>query len=149
MRDAADDEGDGYWARQIDVQRATVSAWRALAAGAVEEAVRRMRKAADRAAEMEKHPITPGALQPAGEILGDLLLEVDRPGEALEAYVTSLDTWPRRYHSLLGAARAAERLGNADRADRYYREFAGLTAEADSGRREVAEVRDREGAGQR
>lgn len=149
LRAAADEEGERYWARQIDVQRTSVSAWRALADGATEEAVRRMREAADRAAEMEKHPITPGALQPAGELLGDLLLEVDRPGEALEAYEASLETWPRRYHSLLGAARSAERLGHEERADRFYRQFADLTSEADSGRREVAEVRDRGGAGQR
>lgn len=139
LREAA----DGYWTRELEVQRRSVAAWAALADGRQQEAVEEMSAAAGQAAEMEKHPITPGSLQPAGELLGDLLLEVDRPAEALDAYEASLETWPRRYHSLLGAARAAERAGRDEAAARYYREFAELTADADPGRPDVTEVRDR------
>ena len=35
---------------------------------------------------VEKHPVSPGALLPPYEALGDLLLDLDRPAEALEAY---------------------------------------------------------------
>ncbi|MFW6193391.1 MAG: hypothetical protein ACOC83_07875 [Gemmatimonadota bacterium] len=123
------------WTREIGIQRSAVLAWISLAEGRAEEAVERMRTAADEAAGMEKNPITPGALRPAGELLGELLLEVDRPAEALEAYETSLDTWPRRYHSLLGAARAAEEAGQAETAEGYRSELAELTADADPERR--------------
>lgn len=123
------------WTREIGIQRSAVLAWIALAEGRAEEAVEGMRAAAEEAAGMEKNPITPGALRPAGELLGDLLLEVDRPAEALEAYEASLETWPRRYHSLRGAARAAEGAGQAETAGDYRSELAELTAEADPERR--------------
>jgi len=41
------------------------------------------------------------------EAVGDLLMELDRPGEALEAYEASDAIWPERYNTLIGAARAA------------------------------------------
>lgn len=138
------EEAESYhWARRIEVQRGSVSAWIALAEGDTEAAVAQMRTAAELAGEMEKHPVTPGALQPASELLGDLLLEVDRPAEALEAYQASLETWPGRYHALLGAARAAEGAGEEAAAEEYYRAFAELTADAEPVREEVAEVRER------
>jgi tetratricopeptide (TPR) repeat protein len=80
---------------------------------------------------MEKHPITPGDLQPAQELLGDLLMVAGQPEEALEAYEESLAVWPQRYHSLLGAARAAEEAGLEEVAADYFHELVELTAEAD------------------
>jgi tetratricopeptide (TPR) repeat protein len=134
-----------YWARQIEVQRRSVSAWATLAEGDREAAVLEMTAAAGLEAQMEKHPVTPGALQPAYELLGDLLLEADRPAEALAAYEQSLETWPRRYHSLLGAARAADGVEDDAAAARYYGELAQLTADADPDREGVAEARERTG----
>lgn len=127
---AARSDDDAYWADRIAVQRGGVTAWRLLAEGRTDPAVEEMRRAAALAAEMEKSPITPGALQPAHELLGDLLLEADRPDAALRAYTRSLDTWPRRYHSLLGAARAAEHAGRDDAAERYQSALAELAADA-------------------
>lgn len=124
---------DGYWADQILVQRRSVAAWRTMAEGRSDDALALMREAADLASRMEKHPITPGDLQPARELLGDLLSEMGRHDEALAAYERSLETWPRRYHSLLGAARAAEAAGHAEPARRYrrmIREQAGAAAGA-------------------
>ncbi len=138
---AATERDDTYWARQIGVQRQGVSAWLAMAEGRTEDAVREMTAAAEAAQQTEKHPVTPGALQPAHELLGDLLLELDRPGEALAAYERSLETWPRRYWSLLGAARAAERHGDAANAGRHYRELAELAEDAAEDREGVTEAR--------
>lgn len=128
---AARQADDGYWADQILVQRRSVEAWRTMAEGRADEALRLMREAADLASGMEKHPITPGDLQPAHELLGDLLGEMGRHGEALAAYERSLETWPRRYHSLLGAARAAEAAGREDAARRYRRMLRELPGDAD------------------
>ncbi len=135
--------GDGYWARRGEVQRRSVAAWRALAEGDEARAVEEMTAAAELEGGMEKHAITPGELQPAHELLGDLLVEVGRPAEALEAYERSLETWPRRYHTLLGAARAAEAAGLEERAVAHYRALAELAASADSDREGAREARER------
>jgi len=120
--------GDTYWANQIEVQRLSLAAWMANAAGHAEHAVRDMRAAADLAGTMEKDPVTPGDLQPPYELLGDLLLDLGRPDEALRAYETSLETWPARRNSLSGAKRAAEAAGATDRAASYDRALAELRA---------------------
>jgi hypothetical protein len=70
--------------------------------------------------------VTPGAILPAAELLGDLLLELKRPKEALAAYEGSLAEAPKRYNSLAGAARAAELAGDQSSARRYYTELVGL-----------------------
>ena len=44
-------------------------------------------------------PVTPGAILPARELLGDLLLELKRPAEALAAYERSLADAPKRFNS--------------------------------------------------
>ncbi len=56
--------------------------------------------------------MTPAPTLPAQELLGDLLMELGRPAEALQAYRASLQTMPGRLNSLLGAARAARDAGD-------------------------------------
>ena len=75
-----------------------------------------MRSAGELEASVEKHPVTPGALLPPYESLGDLLVALDRPGEALVAYENSNRTWPQRYNTLAGAALAADAADDADAA---------------------------------
>lgn len=91
---------------------------------------------------VEKHPVTPGALYPPYEALGDLYLLNERPTEALEAFEASLGIWPKRYHSLLGAARAAQRLGDTQRAKHYYRELLVVVGDEPTERRGVSEARE-------
>jgi hypothetical protein len=62
---------------------------------------------------------------PPRELLGDMLLELKRPNEALLQYATELKANPNRFDSLYGAGRAAELAGEKDEATRYY---AGLLA---------------------
>jgi cytochrome c-type biogenesis protein CcmH/NrfG len=57
--------------------------------------------------------------RPTGEMLGDMLLQMDKPGEALEAYRGALDLAPNRLDSLLGARTAAARSGNLELAKDY------------------------------
>lgn len=84
------------------------------------------------------HPVTPGAVLPARALLGDLLLELNRPDEALRAFERSLMESPNRFNSLAGAARAAARAGQRDKAGEFYRTL--LTQADDESRR--PEVRD-------
>jgi tetratricopeptide (TPR) repeat protein len=87
-----------------------------------------MTEAAELEAATPKHAVTPGPTLPAYEQLGDLLLEQDRAAEALAAYERSLQLYPQRFNSLLGAARAARASGEADRARVHYAQLAAVAA---------------------
>ncbi len=50
-------------------------------------------------------------------------MEQHRPSEALVAYTHSLDLYPNRFNSLLGAARAAREAGEVTHARRLYAEL--------------------------
>ena len=100
-----------------------------------------MRAAAELDDRTEKHPVTPGALLPAREQLGELLLEQDRPAEALAEYEASLKRTPRRLGGLYGAARAARLVGQADKAQAHYAQVLEITSDGDGSRAEIKEAR--------
>jgi hypothetical protein len=87
-----------------------------------------MREAAQREDATEKSAVTPGPLAPARELLGDLLLDVGRPAEALVAYRTVLSSEPNRYLTVDGARRAAEAAGDRRTASVYEAQLARITA---------------------
>ena len=130
-----------YWAGQVKIQRLAAGAWLARATGDPAEAVRRATAAADIEDVTQKHPVTPGAVLPARELLGDLLLELSRPADAARAYEASLRQAPGRARSLFGLARAAEQAGDITTARARYREFLDLMAKADGDRAELAVAR--------
>jgi tetratricopeptide (TPR) repeat protein len=70
--------------------------------------------------------VTPGAILPARELLGDALLELKRPAEALKAYEGSLTNAPNRFYGLAGAARAADAAGQPDQAKKHYKALIAL-----------------------
>jgi tetratricopeptide (TPR) repeat protein len=100
---------DYNWADQVEVQRRSVGAWIARATKKDEEAVAALRSAADLEDSMEKHPVTPGAVLPAREQLGDLLLEIGQLADAAVQYETVLKSSPGRRNSLRGLE-AAKRI---------------------------------------
>jgi len=53
-------------------------------------------------------------------MLGDMLLDQNKPEEALAEYQASLKNDPGRFDSLYAAARAAELAGKHDKANEYY-----------------------------
>ena len=59
-------------------------------------------------------------IQPAHELLGEMLLDTGDAGEALRVFEVSLERTARRPHSLYGAARAATAMGDEEAARRYY-----------------------------
>ena len=130
---------DQYWATQVRIQRLTVSAWEACAEKKKEEALELMRSAADLEDSTEKHPVTPGPIVPAREMLGDLLLELREPAQALKEFEKSLLVSPNRFGGLLGAARAAKLSGDMEKARSYYSKLATISSRADS---RVVEIRE-------
>jgi tetratricopeptide (TPR) repeat protein len=99
--------GDDYWATQVDVQLNEALAWLAHAEGKDDDALKLIRQAADKEDAIEKRPVTPGAIVPAREQLGDLLLELNRPEEALKEFEHALTMTPQRRGALMGKAHAS------------------------------------------
>jgi tetratricopeptide (TPR) repeat protein len=99
--------GDEYWATQIHVQRNSALAWINYTEGKTDEAIKLMRAAADEEDAVEKLPVTPGAIVPAREQLGDLLLELGNTKEALKEFNSALSQTPKRRGALTGTARIA------------------------------------------
>jgi len=106
--------GDVYWATQVKIMKREVMAWSAQAEGKHDEAVTRMREAADEEDAIEKLPVTPGPIVPAREQLGDLLLEQGHPQLAYQEFAKALESTPGRRGALRGAARSAERMRSAN-----------------------------------
>ncbi|HJR15877.1 MAG TPA: tetratricopeptide repeat protein [Gemmatimonadales bacterium] len=130
LETAAGTAGEALFARNIQILRLGVRAWLAHAQQDTVTSVALMRKAAELEAATPKHAVTPAPTMPAYELLGDLLLEQGNAAEALAAYRRSLDLYPRRFNSLLGAARAARRSGDFTRARTLYQELLALAAGA-------------------
>jgi tetratricopeptide (TPR) repeat protein len=57
--------------------------------------------------------------RPTCEMLGDMLLQMGKPAEALEAYKQALELAPNRFDSLIGARAAAAHSGNMKLSEEY------------------------------
>ena len=110
LRDAASDAGEDRFASYIEIDRKILAGWINHAEGNADRAVGLMRDAAALEATVEKDPVSPGALLPPNEALGDLLLALERPEEALAAYQASDEVWPNRYNTIRGLERAGAHL---------------------------------------
>ncbi|MBE0599172.1 MAG: tetratricopeptide repeat protein [Desulfuromonadales bacterium] len=131
LRERAKTAGDQHFATYIEIDRLILAGWMARAQNRPDEAIRLIRSAGELERTVDKHPVTPGALLPPNEALGDLLTDLDRPSEALEAYRSSERIWPKRYNTLLGAARAATAAGDAKSARALYTALIGIAGESD------------------
>jgi len=141
LKDKLLEAKDTYWANQVEVQRLGASAVAAYTQGDGKKAIELARAAADLEATMDKHPATPAAVQPARELLGDLLLQINDAKGALEEYELSLQSEPNRFRSLLGKARAAQKAGDTAAARDGYQKLVALGSQADADRPELAEAK--------
>jgi tetratricopeptide (TPR) repeat protein len=123
---AAPPAGPYDWAGQVESLRLAAAGWLAHAEGKDDDAVSLLTAAAELEERVGKHPVSPGAVLPAREQLGDLLLELGRQREALAAYERALVDAPNRFNGLAGAARAAELAGEAAKARELYGKLAEL-----------------------
>lgn len=116
-----------YTADQIEIQRLAVAAWIAAAENRPAEALRMMRASADLEDSTEKDNVTPGAIIPARELLGELLLTLNQPTAALKELEASLQRTPNRRNALYRAAQAAREAGNELKIIRYEQKLHELT----------------------
>jgi len=141
LREATTEPKFDYFKRHIELQVQAASAWLAHAEGRSEEAVAMLRLAAEAEDALGKHPVTPGALVPAREQLGELLLMLKRYPEALQAYESALAIYPARFNGLYGAALAAEQGGDRKIARKHYEALMKQAAKADGQRPELAKAK--------
>jgi hypothetical protein len=106
IRDALHEGGEADWAERTEAQRLAVAAWILHAEGEIDEALRKAEEGAALEERVEKHPVTPGPLIPARELQGDLLLELGRSDEALQAYQQTLEREPNRARTEAAIRRA-------------------------------------------
>jgi Tfp pilus assembly protein PilF len=117
------------------------AAWVARAEGKKEEALALLRSATEREDATEKHPVTPGPIAPARELLAEMLLESNQPVEALKEFEATMRVEPNRFRTVAGAARAAEVAGDKAKARNYYTQLLALGEKADAERAELRQAR--------
>jgi len=141
-RDKLIEMKETYWANQVEIQSREVAAWLAFADGKPREAIAGLREAAAMEDDTEKSAVTPGPLAPARELLGELLLELNQPADALKEFEATLVKEPNRFRSLYGAAEAAKQMGNRPTERLYFQKLLKVAEGADQpGRPELKEAR--------
>ena len=137
-----DSPGIAYWAKQVDIQKTAVQAWKTYLEGDKKKGLEILEYAAEMEASTEKSPITPGELLPVREMLGDLYLELDNPIKALENYKLALERNPNRFNSLYGAGKAAEMSNNKEETIKYYTALLELGAEDSFDRHQIKHAKN-------
>ncbi|RYY48057.1 MAG: hypothetical protein EOO06_11320 [Chitinophagaceae bacterium] len=138
LHDSLLQQQDPYRAKQVQVQLLTAKAWTYFAKQKNDTAIKMMSSAAALEDETEKHPVTPGEVLPARELLADMWMEMKNPPRALDAYKATLKKRPNRFNALYGAGLAARLSGNKAAADTFYHL---LITVAKGDRKELREAR--------
>jgi tetratricopeptide (TPR) repeat protein len=133
---------DLYKATQVQIQINTAKAWMELKQGNNDEAIKLMNMAADMEDQTEKNPVTPCEVLPARELLGDMLLQMNKPAESLQAYEADLKRHPKRFNGVYGAGLAAEKSGKIREAKTYYQQLLTFTNTTTADRQELIKVKE-------
>jgi hypothetical protein len=141
LRDREIEMKDAYWTEQVDIQRRGAEAWVMFAEGKKAEGIAAMSAVADAEDKTDKAAVTPGPIAPAREMLGFMLLEANRPKEALVAFEAVTKKEPNRFLALYGAGKAAEATKQKSKAKGYYKQLVVLGAEAGTERPELQYAR--------
>lgn len=96
-------------AAQVTVQVKAAEAWIEYKKGHNEKALELMEAAANSEDGTEKHPVTPGPVVPARELLGEMLLEMDQPSLAVGAFEQDLKLHANRRNGIIGLKTAKEK----------------------------------------
>jgi hypothetical protein len=75
-------------------------------------------------------------------MMGDILLDMNRPEAALAEYEAELKVSPNRFNSVYGAGHAAEMANHAEKAASYYRQLAATCGSGGSTRPELLHARE-------
>ena len=116
----------------VGIMERELAAMIALAQKRGEQAIELLRAASDAERQLPP-PIGPAIpIKPASELLGEVLLELARPREALAAFRQALQRNANRTLSVLGMARAAKAAGDTTAAREHYRALLESYDEADA-----------------
>ena len=119
IRDQLREAKNNYWAGQVDVQAETANAWILYADGKYDEALEGHERCGRRRGQDRKVAGHAGALAPARELYGFMLLDRGMAKEALAAFEATMAKEPNRFNTYVGAAKAAQALGDAGKAKRF------------------------------
>jgi len=126
----------------ISLQAKEAEAFAAQAASEADTAVAKLKDAVAIEDSIDDLPQPPYPAIPANELCGNLLLELNRPAEALTYFQKASLRTPNRPKTILGLARAAKAVGDNETAAKRYQEFRAIWKTADSDRPELAEARE-------
>lgn len=132
---------DLYMANQVLIMVNAADSWIHFAEGENEKALELMTLAADMEYKTDKQSLTPGEVLPAQELLGDLLMGLNKPEKALVAYEQNLKIRPNRFNGIYGAAIAAKKSGDLDKSTLYFNQLIELTKDSNSDRKELIEAK--------
>ena len=139
---AENDRSKSVQVKQVEIQVKTAQAWLYFYKNDTKKGLALMQEAAALERNTSLHPLTPGDVLPAIELLGDMLLALNKPEEALLAYEENLSNTPERFNGIYGAAIAAKQSGNQEKSNLYFKQLIELTKNANSTRPEIVEARN-------
>ncbi|CAN5202323.1 hypothetical protein BH20BAC1_BH20BAC1_16350 [soil metagenome] len=142
LRDTLQKQKDSYKTKQLDIQITTGKAWIEYKSGNREGGFSLMRFAADMEDSIQKHPVTPGEVLPAREMLGDMMFQSGKFKNALQSYEAVLQKCPNRFNSLYGAGLTAEKLGDTKKAAFYFTQLSKMISETNVQRPEITHARN-------
>ena len=141
IHDTLTAQKDTYKANQVAIQIKTSEAWICMKEGKRGEALTFMQLAADMEDKTEKNPVTPCEVIPARELLGDMLLQLNMPMKALEAYEADLNKHPNRFNAVYGAGLAAQKSGNTQKSKSYFQQLLNVAGKTTSNRSELTKAK--------
>ena len=108
--------GNAYMLSDMPIYRNEMLGWKAFVAGDADAAIAAMRRGADQQDKLGQGEVD----LPAREMLGDLLMQLHKPQDALAEYKVALTLSPNRLNGLLSAGEAAEAAGKPEEAKPFY-----------------------------
>jgi tetratricopeptide (TPR) repeat protein len=135
------DRSKSIQVKQVEIQLKTAEAWLHFSKNDTKKGLVLMQEAVALERNTNLHPLTPGDVLPAIELLGDMLFASNQTEEALIAYEENLSKTPERFNGLYGAANAAKQLGENEKASHYFKKLIELTKDSKSDRVEIDEAK--------
>jgi len=125
------------FADAVEQDRQEAAAWVAYAEGNKDEAIKALRTVAEKEEAEGDEPLA----IPAREMLADMLMDMNRPEQALAEYEADLKFNPNRFNGLYGAARAAEMAGKSEKSNTYYSRLVKVCDGSNSARPELSRAK--------
>lgn len=128
-------------AKQVEIQKLELEGLEASRMRNHEKAIEILKKAVDLEQTNSPPSGPPDVIKPPHELLAEVLLAAGRNQEAAQMFAASLARQPNRARSLLGSARAAQAMGDAQAAAQAYSDFLRMWRHADLSLPELTEGR--------